>query len=142
MLVRHQLRSRLTESTILHLTGLDTKDLIDTTRGVPNYHPSELPKIHVDFETGVSEEDTLDRSLSLVETTLNIRLFLTCQQDFRKVMEDYSLELTYKIRSSGLVGDIDKLIDLNQTNVTYEIDEESSPVVGIMTHRYIMRYRI
>ena len=141
MLVRSKLRDRLTNSDVLHLTGLDTKDLVDSSRGVPNYHPNELPKIHVDFETLTSEEDTLDRSLSLVESGLSIRLFLKSQMNFRKVLEDYSLELTYRIRTANLT-DIDKLIDINQTAVTYEIDEESSPVVGIMTHRYVMRYRI
>ena len=141
MLVRSKLRERLTDSDILHLTGLDTKDLVDSSRGVPNYHPNELPKIHVDFETLISEEDTLDRSLSLIESGLSIRLFLKSQMNFRKVLEDYSLELTYRIRTAHLT-DIDKLIDINQTAVTYEIDEESSPVVGIMTHRYVMRYRI
>ena len=142
MLVRSLLRSRLIESDTLHLSGLDPKDLLDATKGIPNYHPSELPKIHIGFETGLSEEDTLDRSLSMVETNLNIRLFLRCQKDFRKVLEDYSLEITYRIRSTALAETIPKLIDLAQISTIYEVDAESNPIVGTLTHRYTMRYRV
>ena len=142
MLVRAQLRSRLMESDILHLTGLDTDDLLDATKGIPNYHPSELPKIHIGFETGLSEEDTLDRSLSLIETNFSIRLFLRCEKDFRKTLEDYSLEITYRLRSTALAETIDKLIDLAQVGTVYEVDSESNPIVGTVTNRYTMRYRV
>lgn len=142
MLVRSQLRSLL-ESGVLNLTGLDPKDLVDTSKGVPNYHPSELPKIHIDFDTALSEEDTLDRSLSLIESSLSIRLFLVCTtQDFRKVLEDYSLEITYRIRAARIAETLDKLIDLSQIATTYELDAESSPVIGVVNNRYTMRYRL
>ena len=142
MLVRSRLRTRLMESDILHLTGLDPEDLLDATKGIPNYHPSELPKIHIGFDTATSEEDTLDRSISLVETGLSIRLFLRCEKDFRKVLEGYSLEITYRLRSTALAETIDKLIDLAQVGTIYEIDSESNPVVGTVTNRYTMRYRV
>lgn len=142
MLIRSQMRFFLTETETLHLTGLRPQGLVDGTQGIPSYHPAELPKIHLNFEQGASEEDTLNRSLSLIESGLRIKVFLCIVPDFRKVLEDLSLEMTYRIRNSGITGHIDKLIDLMQVGTSFEIDEETSPVIGTVSNNYIMRYRL
>ena len=142
MLIRSQVRFFLMEMGILNLTGLRTENLLDSTHGIPSYHPHELPKIHLNFDLGTSEEDTLNRTLSLVESNLRIHLFLLSEPDFRRVLEEYSLEMTYRIRKSGILGAIDGLIDLTQVGTSYDLEEETFPSVGSVSNNYIMRYRI
>lgn len=143
--------------------------LASFTDGEPSYTPQplggeddELPKIHVSYETATSFEDTQNLSQILATTQLVLRLYVrysppakdsqtasrvkamldpSINSQLRLDLEEYSLELSRKMRGHWING-ISKLISLYLIQTTYHIDGETDPRVGVMTHRYAMRYRV
>ena len=145
------------------------KEILDFSDGVPSYTPhikrnldeDELPKVHVSFETATSFEDTSSLEKVLVTTQMVIRLYIRYRAatnpmikermekvsdqginaQLRVFLEDYSLELSRNLRMSPVYR-VKNLISLYLVQTKYEIDGEADPRVGILSHRYVMRYRL
>lgn len=143
--IKDEIRDYLVSESVLELPGLRSEGLVDTTPGTPSYSLSELPKIHVGFSLESSEEDTLNLGEVLIETTMDIKLYYSSIDQRRGVLrrqiEIFSLEMSKKVRNSGIVGAVDHLVSLHQIENKFEYDLKSSPPIGITTHRYMISYK-
>ena len=143
--VKSAIRSYLINEGVLELSGLPTQGLIDVTPGIPSYSSEELPKIHMGFEIETSEEDTLNLDEVLIQTTMDIKLYYPSPDRsrgaLRRQMERFSLEMSNKVRSSGVIGSVSHLVTLSQIENKFEYDRKSNPPVGMCTHRYLISYK-
>lgn len=143
--VKAGIRRFFESSDALHLAGLDTKFLVDTTKGIPSYSVEELPKIHVDFSTEESEEDTLNLEELLIKTNMEIKLYYPSDDPskgaLRRRMQQLSLEMSNRVRKSGVIGSVPHLVTMHQIETKFSTDRSTSPPIGICTHRYIIMFK-
>lgn len=143
--VKSSIRRFFLETDTLHLAGLPTKFLVDTTGGIPSYSQEELPKIHIEFSPEQAEEDTLNLNELLMRTTMQLKLYYPSDNPargaLRRRMQQLSLELSSRVRKSDIIGAVDHLVSMNQIEANFTTDRTTSPPIAICTHRYLIAFK-
>lgn len=149
---------------------LNGRTLVDVTEGRMSYQTEDLPKIHVTITAETSTEETNQFEKRMRSALMSISVYIDSydptwrpydsyyfsdksqisgtqgqytedtKNRLRVDLEEISQELEYRIRRDDPVAYVSGLSGFSLTKVAYSVDETTTPITGIITHDYQLRY--